>query len=61
LVDQGIKEGTIAPCDPKFVAAALFGAFNWVPHWIKNNDVALYAETTEQFLKIFIEGLRARG
>ena len=61
LIEQGIADGTIAPCVPKLAAAALFGAFNWVPHWRGKGDREDYAEIAGNFLSIFLEGLRARN
>ena len=61
LIDKGIKDGSIAPCEPKLAAAAIFGAFNWVPHWQANGDREAYANIADNFLKIFLNGLCARG
>lgn len=33
FVSEGIKDGSIIPCDPKLAIFALFGAINWVPKW----------------------------
>ncbi|PHQ71160.1 MAG: TetR family transcriptional regulator [Sneathiella sp.] len=60
LIVKGIKDGTIKPCEPKLAAAAIFGAFNWVPHWHKNGNHEAYSEIANSFLDIFIDGLRAR-
>jgi TetR/AcrR family transcriptional regulator len=35
LVREGIKDGSIVPCDPKFVVFVIFGALNWVPKWYR--------------------------
>lgn len=61
LIEQGIADGTIAPCEPKLAAAALFGAFNWVPHWNIEGDRDAYADIADNFLTIFLEGLRSRN
>lgn len=35
FVREGIKDGSIIPCDPKLAVLALLGAMNWVPRWYK--------------------------
>lgn len=35
LVREGIKDGSIVPCDPKLVVFIILGALNWVPKWFK--------------------------
>ncbi len=60
LIQQGIDDGSIAPCEPKIAAAAIFGAFNWVLHWHPKRGKEAYDEITGQFLTFLINGLRAR-
>lgn len=60
LLQKGIDDGSIAPCEPRTAAAALFGAFNWVPHWRLNGDSDSYTKIGADFLSIFLNGLRAR-
>lgn len=33
LIDEGIADGSIAPCDSKMLAFALAGALNWPARW----------------------------
>lgn len=33
LVKEGIKDGSIVPCDPKLTIFLMLGAVNWVPKW----------------------------
>lgn len=35
LVREGIKDGSIVPCDPKLVVFGILGAVNWVPRWYR--------------------------
>lgn len=35
FVREGIKDGSIVPCDPKLAVLALLGALGWVPRWYK--------------------------
>jgi TetR/AcrR family transcriptional regulator len=36
LVREGIKDGSIVPCDPKLVTLTMLGALNWVPRWFRH-------------------------
>ena len=33
LIEQGIAEGSLAPCDPKLAAFTLAGALSWIGRW----------------------------
>ena len=35
LVREGVKDGSIVPCDPKIVVFIILGALNWVPKWYR--------------------------
>lgn len=35
MIGQGVKEGTIVPCEPKFAAFCVFGTANWVTKWYR--------------------------
>lgn len=59
LIKEGIANGSISPCDPKYATAAIFGAFNWVPYWNKSNSDHPYSQVADQFLEIYIRGLKA--
>lgn len=37
LVRQGIKDGSIVPCDPKLAVFTILGAINWVPRWFRHD------------------------
>lgn len=44
FVREGIKDGSVVPCDPKLVVLALLGAMNWVPRWYKPDGAWSRAE-----------------
>jgi AcrR family transcriptional regulator len=60
LIEAGIADGSIAPCEPKYVSAALFGSFNWLPHWRSAARRPSYADVGDAFLDVFLEGLRSK-
>ncbi len=60
LVRAGIADGSVAPCDPKHVAAALYGAFNWLPYWRQPDGRPTYEEIAGDYLRLFFQGLAPR-
>ncbi|MCE1237901.1 MAG: TetR/AcrR family transcriptional regulator [Hyphomicrobiales bacterium] len=60
LIEAGVADGSIAPCEPKYASAALFGAFNWLPHWRAAAKRPSYEEVGDAFLDTFLEGLRSK-
>jgi len=56
-IGQGIKDGTIRPCDAKLSAFAIAGSLNWIGHWYQPGG-ALGAETIANAFAIRLtEGL----
>ena len=60
LLQQGIDDGSIAPNDTRLTAALIFGAFNWVPHWNRDDKVVPHAEVANHFLDTVLDGLCVR-
>ncbi len=58
LIEEGQADGSIAPRLPKLVTAALYGAFNWLPHWRSPEKSPPYEEIGEAFLDLVFEGLK---
>lgn len=61
LIEAGIADGSIAPCEPKFASAALFGSFNWLPYWRAAGKTPSYEAVADAFLDVFFNGLRAEA
>ena len=61
LLEAGIEDGSIEPCDPKMTAFAMAGALNWIAHWYRENGPMSAAELAEEFVKVFERGLLPRG
>lgn len=57
LIKQGIAEGSLRSCDPKLVAAAVFGALNWIPHWNRVEDPVPHEALAEQYLQLVMQGM----
>lgn len=52
FVREGVKDGSIIPCDPKLVVMALLGALNWVPRWFKPGGQWSRAELGAQMIDL---------
>lgn len=57
IIAQGIADGSIRSCDPKVVSFALFGAFNWISFWYRDNG-PLNADTiANYYIDLFARGI----
>ena len=57
VLDRGIRDRSIAPCDVRMTGNAIMGAINWIPKWYHGN--AAIADTIRsQFPDILTRGLR---
>lgn len=60
LLAEGMRDGSIAPCDPKMTAFALAGALNWIAQWYRENQPMTAAELADSFVGVFERGLLPR-
>jgi AcrR family transcriptional regulator len=61
LLREGVRDGSIAPCDVKMTAFALAGALNWIAHWYREEQAMTPAQIADAFVTVFEEGLRPRA
>ena len=61
LLREGVKDGSVQPCDVKMTAFALAGALNWIAHWYRANQGMTAEQVASAFVTIFEEGLRPRA
>ena len=59
ILQQGIEDGSILPCDVRMTGNAIMGALNWVPKWFRG-DADVAAQVVAEFPEILSAGL-ARG
>ena len=60
-IGQGIKDGSIRPCDVKLSAFAIAGSLNWIGHWYQPGG-ALEAEAiAKEFAIRLTEGLAIKS
>jgi len=57
VLEQGISDGSVAPCDVRMTGNAIMGALNWVPKWF-HGDTAVAEKVVEEFPRILSAGLR---
>ncbi len=61
LMEEGIADGSIAPCDPKIAAFAAAGAVNWMCVWYDPKGSLSAEEIAGQFARILTQGLAGTG
>lgn len=57
FIQEGIQDGSIAPCDPKLAAFAIAGALNWICVWYEPDGPLSPAEIAAQFTRTLTLGL----
>ncbi len=60
VLQQGIADGSIAPCDVRMTGNAIMGALNWVPKWF-HGDAAVAQQVVTEFPRILSAGLKPTG
>jgi AcrR family transcriptional regulator len=57
LIEQGIAEGSLAPCDPKLAAFTLAGALSWIGRWYDPRGPLDAEAVARQSTAILMNGL----
>ena len=60
ILQQGIDDGSILPCNVRMTGNAIMGALNWVPKWFRG-DADIAAQVVAEFPGILSAGLAASG
>ncbi len=58
LLNEGIQDGSIAPCDTKITTFSLFGAMHWLARWHRPDGDLNPQEIAEKMFALFEAGLR---
>jgi AcrR family transcriptional regulator len=61
IVRDGIADGSIVPCDPKFAVFCVLGAANWVTKWYRPEGQWTVAEIAEGVAQMLCGGLATEG
>lgn len=59
-VEQGIRDGSIAPCNAKLAAFAIAGAINWIGTWYQPSGGLAVEEIVSEFSRLLVLGLSRR-
>lgn len=57
LIEQGIAEGSLTPCDPKMAAFTLAGALSWIGRWYRPDGPLRAEEIADQCIAVLMRGL----
>ena len=58
ILETGIADGSIAPCEVRMTGNAIMGAINWIPKWYHGNP-AMAETIVSEFPDILTRGLAA--
>ena len=56
ILERGIEDGSIAPCDVRMTGNAIMGSINWIPKWF-HGDSAVASNVLDEFPKILSRAL----
>ena len=57
FIQEGIDDGSVAPCDPKIAAFSIAGALNWICMWYEPAGALSAEEIASQFARTLTQGL----
>jgi AcrR family transcriptional regulator len=60
FIQEGISDGSIAPCDPKLAAFSIAGALNWICIWYEPEGPLAADEIAVQFARTLTHGLASQ-
>lgn len=58
ILNRGIADGSIVPCNVRMTGNAIMGAINWIPKWFHGRP-RMATEIRREFADILMRGLRA--
>ncbi len=61
IVDDGVKDGTFVPCEPRVVAFAVLGMTNWIAWWIHSEPDLTVDQIVDTMTSLVTSGLVARS
>jgi hypothetical protein len=60
ILNRGIADGSIRPCDVRMTGNAIMGSINWIPKWFHGKS-AMAKEILDEFPQILTRGLANDG
>lgn len=61
LIQQGIADGVLMPCDPKIAAFTIAGALSWIARWYDPNGPLRAEDIANQCIDLLMNGLNCRS
>ncbi len=61
LIEAGIAEGSLAPCDPKMAAFMLAGALSWIGRWYRSDGDLTPEQIMAQGIELLLNGVLQRA
>ncbi len=58
ILQNGIGDGSVAPCDVRMTGNAIMGSINWIPKWFHGNQ-RIAKQVQEEFPGILMRGVKA--
>ncbi len=59
-IEDGIADGSVAPCNVKLASFAIAGAINWIGTWFQPGGPLSAVEIGQEFAHLLTEGLHTR-
>jgi AcrR family transcriptional regulator len=59
FLEEGVRDGSIAPCNSKLAAFSIAGAINWISMWYTPDGQLSAEEIGSNFAKTLTDGLRS--
>jgi len=59
ILERGIQDGSIIPCDVRMTGNAIMGSINWIPKWF-HGKVSMAKQIRKEFPSTLTRGLDAR-
>jgi AcrR family transcriptional regulator len=60
FIQEGISDGSVAPCDVKIAAFAIAGALNWMCEWYEPEGALSPEEIATEFSRVLTQGIARR-
>ena len=57
ILEWGIADGSVAPCDVRMTGNAIMGSINWIPKWF-HGKAGMAEEIRNEFPQILMRGLK---
>lgn len=61
VIEEGIKDGSIAPCNARVACDVILGALSWIPKWHRPEKPMAIADIKQAFTQTLLHGLQPRS